>query len=105
MAPDSYYARDTSTCPPPPTGPTLFCDGISGTSQAAPIIAGMYARCYSCGKCTTSMNASQLLQQVLQPTKDYNLLNKGYGFKDDAVRVKPEQSLLYYGYLVWGGTF
>jgi hypothetical protein len=100
---------------PPPPGSSInstcsvwksrsgYCT-LSGTSQAAPHVAGVFARCFSTGACSADQGL-QNLQTGLDEFREYNtLLDTDYGFQQDPFRG-PKNATKYYGFLVWAGAW
>ncbi len=68
----------------------------SGTSFAAPLVAGTVALCVASGPCA-GLTPSQVLQRVVADAAGYNTANVGYGFQGDPLRPISGK---YYGYLI-----
>ena len=71
---------------------------ISGTSMAAPHVAGTAAVCIASGACTGG--PSQILQRLRTDAANRDADNT-YGFAEDPNSIA--SSSRYYGYLVWAG--
>ncbi len=68
----------------------------SGTSFAAPLVAGTVALCIASGPCV-GLTPSQIVQKVVADATAYNTANPGYGFQGDPFRPVSGK---YYGYLI-----
>jgi subtilisin family serine protease len=76
----------------------------SGTSFAAPHVAGMVALCIAAGDCA-GLSPGQIVQKIVTDAANYNLASKnsGYGYQGDPLR--PDPSGKYYGYLIYAGLY
>jgi subtilisin len=68
----------------------------SGTSFAAPHVAGTVALCIWSGPCA-GLTPQQITEKIVADAAAYNTANPGYGFEGDPLR--PESGK-YYGYLI-----
>jgi subtilisin family serine protease len=68
----------------------------SGTSFAAPHVAGVVALCIAAGPCAGLIPA-QIIQKIVADVATYNTANTGYGFRGDPLRPISGK---YYGYLI-----
>jgi subtilisin len=86
-----------STYPPGPGEPERYFR-ISGTSMAAPHIAGTVALCIASGPCV-NLTPQQIVAKVVADARAFSESRKGldYGFQGDPRRPDPAR---YYGYLV-----
>lgn len=75
----------------------------SGTSQACPHIAGIFARCYSANRCTRALKAANV-PLVARRFERWNVDNPTYGYAKDPIR-SPTTSGRYYGYLSWADAW
>ncbi|WIA18491.1 hypothetical protein OEZ85_009945 [Tetradesmus obliquus] len=91
-----------STCPITLYNPSGYCSE-SGTSQATPHIAGIFARCYASGACRKSLG-SQNVAAALQEFAVYNAENPGYGFSADTAHAAAG-SVYHYGWLGWADAY
>jgi subtilisin len=81
---------------------------ISGTSMASPHVAGTVATCIAGGACTGT--ASQIIQKIRGDADDQTPGIGGYGFAGDPSNPftsgkGASQKTLYYGYLVFAGSY
>jgi hypothetical protein len=97
-----------STCSTPRKS-TGYCE-LSGTSQATPFVAGIYARCFASGACLESLGRNNSYIPIEEFTV-HNLENPSYGFSRDPIRVVPNSqsrnanATRYFGYLVWADAY
>ena len=79
---------------------STFIDGQyalgSGTSFAAPLVAGSVALCIQSGPCA-GLTPAQIIQKIVADAAAYNQANPGYGFQGDPLRPIADR---YYGYLI-----
>jgi len=73
----------------------------SGTSFAAPQVAGAVALCIASGACS-GLTPAQIVRKIVADAAGYNQANPGYGFSGDPLHA-PTSS--YYGYLVRAGLY
>jgi subtilisin family serine protease len=73
----------------------------SGTSFAAPAVAGTVALCIASGRCA-SLTPAQIVQKIVADAAAYNTANPGYGFTGDPLRPISGK---YYGYLARAGLY
>ena len=82
--------------------PSTFVGGLyardSGTSFAAPLVAGTVALCIAAGPCA-GLTPAQIVQKIVADAAAANAgaKNAGYGFAGDPLRPVPGKS---YGYLI-----
>ncbi len=67
----------------------------AGTSQASPVVAGSVALCIATHECPG--NPSDVKEEFLEETEEYNLEHQKYGYLGDPLRPLAGR---YYGYLV-----
>jgi subtilisin family serine protease len=91
-----------SACPVTSLSPAGYCLE-SGTSQATPHVAGIFARCYASGACRESLG-SHNVQQALQEFALYSSENPGYGFQQDPAHGAAG-SVNHYGWLSWADAY
>jgi subtilisin family serine protease len=79
---------------------STFLDGqyavASGTSFAAPIVAGTVALCIASGPCR-NLTPAQIIQKIVADAASYNTAHPEYGFAGDPLRPTPWK---YYGHLI-----
>jgi subtilisin len=79
---------------------STFIDGQfalgSGTSFAAPLVAGSVALCIHSGPCA-GLTPAQIIHKIVADAAAYNEANPGYGFQGDPLRPIATE---YYGYLI-----
>lgn len=76
---------------------------MSGTSMAAPHVAGVAANCIMSGACTASSGSGNLAVLQAAAQQRYNVTTaKPYGFSGDPTSTQQDR---YYGYMVWAGAF
>jgi subtilisin family serine protease len=73
----------------------------SGTSFAAPIVAGTVALCIAAGPCA-GLTPAQIVAKIVADAETYNLAHPDYGFDGDPLRP---QGARYYGYLINAGIY
>ena len=73
----------------------------SGTSFAAPQVAGTVALCVASGACA-GLTPAQMVSKIVADAAAYNQANPAYGFSGDPLHA-PSSS--YYGYLVRAGLY
>lgn len=83
---------------------------ISGTSMAAPHVAGTVAFCIGNGnRLCAGLSPTQIIQKVRDDAKAHATLDNGYGFQGDPLRPVTsggrKKVTAYYGYLVWAGGY
>lgn len=76
----------------------------TGTSLAAPNVAGTVALCIAAGPCA-GLSPGQIVQKIATDAAKFNLAakNSGYGYQGDPLR--PDPSGKYYGYLIHAGLY
>jgi subtilisin family serine protease len=74
---------------------------ISGTSQAAPHVAGTVAVCIASGSCA-GLSPLQIVRKIIGDAATYNIANPAYGFAGDPLRPINGK---YYGYLIRAGLY
>ena len=76
---------------------------MSGTSMAAPHVAGVAANCMLNGACPAGTGYANLAMMQAAAQQRYQLAGaKAYGFRGDPYSISGER---YYGLLVWSGMF
>jgi subtilisin len=85
---------------------STFTDGGAGvwgtgTSFAAPHVAGAIALCISTGTCA-GLSPAQIIQKMRADAEYYNGRKRGYGFVGDPLRPVPGK---YYGYLIHAAEY
>jgi subtilisin len=73
----------------------------SGTSFAAPQVAGTVALCIASGACG-GLTPPQIVSKIVADAAAYNQANPGYGFSGDPLHSPTSN---YYGYLVRAGLY
>jgi subtilisin len=76
-------------------------DLISGTSQAAPHVAGTVAVCIASGSCA-GLGPPQIVRKIIGDAATYSTANPGYGFVGDPLHPISGK---YYGYLIRAGLY
>lgn len=76
-------------------------DLISGTSQAAPHVAGTVAVCIATGSCA-GLGPPQIVQKIIGDAATYSTANPDYGFVGDPLHPISGK---YYGYLIRAGLY
>jgi subtilisin len=76
-------------------------DLISGTSQAAPHVAGTVAVCIASGSCA-GLGPPQIIRKIIGDAATYNTAHPDYGFAGDPLRPINGK---YYGYLIRAGLY
>jgi subtilisin len=76
-------------------------DLISGTSQAAPHVAGTVALCIASGSCA-GLSPPQIVRKLIGDAAAYNTANPDYGFVGDPLHPISGK---YYGYLIRAGLY
>jgi subtilisin len=76
--------------------------GGSGTSFAAPAVAGAVALCIVSGPCA-GLTPAQIIQKIVSDAATYNIANPSYGFTGDPLH-NPDSNK-YYGYLIRAGLY
>lgn len=85
------------------TFPGASYASFSGTSFAAPIVAGTVALCDASGtKPCAGLRPSQIMQKIIGDAAAYNTANPAYGFQGDPLRPISGK---YYGYLIRAGLY
>jgi subtilisin len=74
----------------------------SGTSFAAPQVAGTVALCIYSGPCA-GLTPAQIIAKIVSDAAAYNTANPGYGFTGDPLH-SPDPNK-YYGYLIRAGSY
>jgi subtilisin len=103
----SNYGADIDVAAP------AFCVGttsigrsyqsVSGTSFAAPIVAGTVALCLASGKKPCAgLTPAQIAAKIQADATAYNQANPGYGYQGDPLRPLPGK---HYGYLIRAGLY
>eukprot|EP00775_Hariotina_reticulata_P001764 gene1764-2103_t len=75
---------------------------LSGTSMAAPHIAGIAANCLMSGACDSAATGADQLNILQAAAKEKYALDAAYGFTGDPTNVSAGK---YYGFLAWAGKF
>jgi subtilisin len=76
-------------------------DLISGTSQAAPHVAGTVAVCIASGSCA-GLSPAQIMRKIIGDAATYNTANPNFGFVGDPLHPIDAK---YYGYLIRAGLY
>ncbi|KAF6266175.1 hypothetical protein COO60DRAFT_1633208 [Scenedesmus sp. NREL 46B-D3] len=74
---------------------------LSGTSQAAPHVAGIAATCILCGACPATSTGLQKLAVVQAAARERLAQQQPYGFAGDPAGPESLGSQRYYGFLAW----
>jgi subtilisin len=107
FAPFSNYGPDIDVAAP------AFCVGttsigrsyhsVTGTSFAAPIVAGTVALCLASGKKPCAgLTPAQIAAKIRADAAAYNQANPGYGYQGDPLRPVAGK---HYGYLIRAGLY
>jgi hypothetical protein len=85
-----------------PANPTLLAyRELSGTSQAAPHIAGIAATCILSGACAANNTGLQNLAVIQAAAQERLAQQQPYGYLGDPSTSKGLASQRYYGFLAW----
>ncbi|WIA39155.1 hypothetical protein OEZ86_005283 [Tetradesmus obliquus] len=74
---------------------------ISGTSAAAPFVAGVAANCLMSGACAQSSNGSDIILKLQEAARERAVQQPASGFSGDPMTPNADFAGRYYGYLVW----
>uniref|UniRef100_A0A383WNW8 Peptidase S8/S53 domain-containing protein n=1 Tax=Tetradesmus obliquus TaxID=3088 RepID=A0A383WNW8_TETOB len=74
---------------------------ISGTSAAAPFVAGVAANCLMSGACAQSSSGSDIISKLQEAARERAVQQPASGFSGDPMTPNADFAGRYYGYLVW----
>lgn len=74
---------------------------ISGTSAAAPFVAGVAANCLMSGACAPSSSGNDIISKLQEAARERAVQQPASGFSGDPMTLNADFAGRYYGYLVW----